>query len=105
MNYTDYGGQLRTPKLSLEEGGQLRTPKLSLEEGGQLRTPKLSLADAAGGTPLATLSLLLRFFLGCGFPETNLHIHTLRRLPTQLVKVNELVKTFTGRNLLHVAFF
>ena len=30
-------------------GGQLCTPKLSLEGGGQLRTPKLSLADAVGG--------------------------------------------------------
>ena len=32
-------------------GGQVRTPKLSLEGGGQLRTPKLSLADAGGGAP------------------------------------------------------
>ena len=32
-------------------GGQVRTPKLSLEGGGQLRTPKLSLADAGGGGP------------------------------------------------------
>ena len=44
-------------------GGQVRTPKLSLEGGGQLRTPKLSLADAGvGAPPLVTLSLLLRFF-------------------------------------------
>ena len=39
MNYTDYGGQLHIPKLSLEGGGQLCTPKLSL-------------ADAGGGPPL-----------------------------------------------------
>ena len=59
MNYTDYGGQVRTPKLSLEGGGQLRTPKLSL-------------ADAGGGAPpLVTLSLFLRFFLWCGFPEAD----------------------------------
>ena len=38
--------------------------------GGQLRTPKLSLAAAGGGgPPLVTLSLLLRFFLYCGFPK------------------------------------
>ena len=49
-------------------GGQLRTPKLSLEGGSQLRTPKLTLADA-GGAPLVTLSLLLCFFLYCGFPK------------------------------------
>ena len=52
-------------------GGQVRTPKLSLEGGGQLRTPKLSLADGGGrgAPPLVTLSLLLRFFLWCGFPK------------------------------------
>ena len=52
-------------------GGQVRTPKLSLEGGGQLRTPKLSLADAGegGAPPLVTLSLLLRFFFWCGFPQ------------------------------------
>ena len=52
-------------------GGQVRTPKLSLEGGGQLRTPKLSLADAGegGAPPLVTLSLLLRFFFWYGFPK------------------------------------
>ena len=39
--------------------------------GGQLRTPKLSLADAGGGPPLVTLSLIVRFFLYCGFPKWN----------------------------------
>ena len=45
MNYTDYGGSAPLPKLSL--------------------------ADAGGGAPLVTLSLLLRFFLYCGFPQPN----------------------------------
>ena len=49
-------------------GGQFRPPKLSLEGKGQLHTPKLSLADKGG--PLVTLTLLLHFFLGCGFPQS-----------------------------------
>ena len=38
MNYNNYGGQLRTPKLSLD-GGQLCTLKLSLG-GGSARHPQ-----------------------------------------------------------------
>ena len=67
--------ELKQQWITLTMGGQLRTPKLSLEGAGQLRTPKLSLADARGGGPLVTLSLLLRFFLYCGFPNSNLDLY------------------------------
>ena len=56
-------------------GGQVRTPKLSLEGGGQLRTPKLSLADAGGRAPPSSdivttfaLFLLVRLPLACSLP-------------------------------------
>ena len=55
--------------LDVTHVGQLHTPKLSLEDGGQLRTLKLSLAEAEGEGPIVTLSLLLCFFLRCGFPK------------------------------------
>ena len=44
-------------------GGQVRTPKLSLEGGGQLRTPKLSLADAGGGAPSSDIVTTFALFL------------------------------------------
>ena len=55
MNYTDYGRSAGHPQSVTRRGVQLRTPKLSL-------------ADAGGG-PLVTISLLLRFLLECGFPN------------------------------------
>ena len=51
-------------------GGQLRTPKLSLEgRGCQLRTLKLSLTDMGG--PFRDIVITFGFFLGCGFPKMN----------------------------------
>ena len=47
-------------------GGQVRTPKLSLEGGVQLRTPTLSLADAGGGgepPPSSDIVTTLALFL------------------------------------------
>ena len=48
-------------------GGQVRTPKLSLEGvGGQLRTPKLSLADA--GPPSSDIVTTFALFLMVRLP-------------------------------------
>ena len=44
-------------------GGQVRTPKLSLEGGGQLRTPKLSLADAGGGPSIDIVTTFALFLI------------------------------------------
>ena len=50
-------------------GGQVRTPKLSLEGGGQLRTPKLSLADAGGGAlPSSDIVTTFALFLVVRLP-------------------------------------
>ena len=49
-------------------GGQVRTPKLSLEGGGQLRTPKLSLADAGGGPPSSDIVTTFALFLMVRLP-------------------------------------
>ena len=49
-------------------GGQVRTPKLSLEGGGQLRTPKLSLADTGGGAPSSDIVTTFALFLMVRLP-------------------------------------
>ena len=49
-------------------GGQVRTPKLSLEGGGQLRTPKLSLADAGGGPLSSDIVTTFALFLMVRLP-------------------------------------
>ena len=82
-------------------GGQVRTPKLSLEGGGQLRTPKLSLADAGGGAPSSdivttfALFLMVRLPLMCNHFEraTTQNVLLIGCNPNRKVRLKSVAKT------------
>ena len=78
-------------------GGQVSTPKLSLEGGGQLRTPKLSLADAGGGPPSSDIVTTFALFLMVRLPLLHLILDFLFHL---LFHLNSHLLTHLAANLL-----